>query len=248
MEIEQFKTPPFSFFSKLYYIINGKVTLLINGKKYICKKNDVILIPANIKMDFVSISVDAKWYWIHFNILYKIKTIYTDYFYNLKRNFIIHIPENTALKYIEELHAHSHLKNPIDEFIVKCNLMQILRYYIAKNELSTTYDTNSDTLYVVNQYMIEHLRTGVSNSELANIANLNKNYFISWFKKRTGYSPIQYFNYRKIELARGMLDHSDRSVSEILETLGFMDSSYFSRLFKKYVGCSPTQYRRDSKK
>ena len=36
-----------------YLITDGECTVRINEKIYICRKNDLILIPANIKMDFL---------------------------------------------------------------------------------------------------------------------------------------------------------------------------------------------------
>ena len=244
-EVKVFAPPPLSFFSKLYYIVDGECTIQINEKQYQCKKNDLILIPANIKMSFIAIN-NAKWYWIHFNVLFKINTIYADLFNNFTDNFFLHADGLFPERYTQEIHKHSDLITPIDEFLVKCNLMQLIRFYIKKTNLQPTLSDQHNPLYQINQYMIEHLRSGVTNKDLAQIVNMNINYFIRWFKKQTGYTPIQYYNYRKIELARGMLDHSDRPLSDILESLGFLDHSYFSRLFKKYIGISPSEYRKNS--
>ena len=40
-----------------------------------------------------------------------------------------------------------------------------------------------------------------------------------------------------------MLVFSDKSISEIAETVGFPDSSYFSAVFKKYEHIPPVEYR-----
>lgn len=244
-EIQQYAPPPLSFFSKLYLITDGECTIRINKKMYTCRKNDLILIPANIKMDFVEMH-NVRWYWIHFNVMFKINTKYADLFNNFTDNFVLRANNDFVHNYVKEIHLHSHLNSPIDEFMVKCNLMQLIRYYIVNANLTPTVTTINSPLYNINQYMIEHIRTGINIEALAKVVNLNENYFIRWFKKQTGYAPLQYYNYRKIELARGMLDHTDRSISEILESLGFLDHSYFSRLFKKLVGVSPSEYRRSS--
>ena len=42
--------------------------------------------------------------------------------------------------------------------------------------------------------------------------------------------------------AKRMLVHSTKSVPEIAEQLGYLDSSYFSRLFKKKCGKTPIEF------
>ena len=43
--------------------------------------------------------------------------------------------------------------------------------------------------------------------------------------------------------AKELLVHTDRSISEVGETVGFVSSSHFSHVFRKTEGCTPSEYR-----
>ncbi len=47
----------------------------------------------------------------------------------------------------------------------------------------------------------------------------------------------------KIEAAKQLIQHSNDSISVIMEKVGFLDFSYFSKLFKRIVGYSPQSFR-----
>ena len=63
------------------------------------------------------------------------------------------------------------------------------------------------------------------------------------FKKRTGYSPLTYFNLLKIRKACELINTTDMKLTQISFKLGFDDQFYFSRLFSKIMGMSPRAYR-----
>ena len=94
------------------------------------------------------------------------------------------------------------------------------------------------------QFMQDNLENNISVNEIAQQFNYSSSHFFSIFKKRTGYSPIHYFNQLKIQKSCQHLSFSDVSVKELSYMLGFEDPFYFSRLFKKTMGLSPLQYRK----
>ena len=79
--------------------------------------------------------------------------------------------------------------------------------------------------------------------EIAQSVNLSVSHFTSLFKKKTGFSPIEYCNHLKIQRACQYLFFTDLRVKEISFKLGINDPYYFSRLFTKVMGVSPNEYR-----
>jgi transcriptional regulator GlxA family with amidase domain len=59
-----------------------------------------------------------------------------------------------------------------------------------------------------------------------------------------GMSPA--FAYRRLRLryAHWLIEHTDRSVTEIAHAAGFADCAHFSRQFKENYGSSPSDQRR----
>jgi AraC family transcriptional regulator, arabinose operon regulatory protein len=100
-----------------------------------------------------------------------------------------------------------------------------------------------DRLRRVLSHMEQNLARPVSVEELADIAHLQKNYFIGRFRKAFGMPPIRYLQQRRIELAKELLSRSEESVSEISSRAGFGDAFGFSRSFKDHTGYSPSAWR-----
>ena len=65
-------------------------------------------------------------------------------------------------------------------------------------------------------------------------------YFSSIFKHYTGFSPIQYQNYIKMQRAHDLLTYGHYSIAEVAEQVGISDEFYFSRMFKQVIGISPS--------
>ena len=73
--------------------------------------------------------------------------------------------------------------------------------------------------------------------------NLSANYFGDLIKKETGKPPQEYIQSKIIDVAKGKIYDSSKSISEIAYELGFKYPQHFSRLFKQHVGYTPNEYR-----
>ncbi|MBQ2967888.1 MAG: AraC family transcriptional regulator [Clostridia bacterium] len=89
--------------------------------------------------------------------------------------------------------------------------------------------------------------TDLTLTKLADRLNLNPTYFSRLFKEKTGMSPKQYILKIRMDRAKELLSHTQYTVKEISNSIGFPDSLYFSRLFKKYENLSPLAYRKNTK-
>lgn len=94
-------------------------------------------------------------------------------------------------------------------------------------------------------YINENLSDNLTLEQLAKIANLNKSYYSTIFKKVTGMTVWEYILNARIELAISYLvkDNADYNITEILGLCGFNNASAFNKTFKKMTGKTPTEFK-----
>ncbi|WP_087005788.1 helix-turn-helix domain-containing protein [Rhizobium sullae] len=94
--------------------------------------------------------------------------------------------------------------------------------------------------------LLENLDGNVSISEVAQMCNLSRGYFIRAFRETTGMTPYQWVLRKRIDRARDLLRASDAALAEVAIACGFSDQSHFTRVFADIVGTTPGSWRRNS--
>lgn len=92
-------------------------------------------------------------------------------------------------------------------------------------------------------YLKDHYTESINLELLAESLNYSVPHFSALFKKRTGYSPIDYLIRIRIDKAANLLVETDATLREIAASVGYKDPYYLSRLFKKNMGSSPDRFR-----
>ena len=93
------------------------------------------------------------------------------------------------------------------------------------------------------RYMEAHYTQNITLTDIAADSYVSTYYLSHVFKVYTGYSPIQYLISLRMNKAQDLLAHSEMSVTEISQEVGYEDLQHFSNAFKKYAGMSPRAYR-----
>ena len=151
-------------------------------------------------------------------------------------------PKNLLLQIVNE----SIMKNPHYEVMTKGLLFELLatlarENLVAHRERGLTKN-NSDAFLKVIEKITKNPQ--ISNEECAKDCFLSVSQFIRVFKKKFNTTPHQYKLDILINLAKDLLIHSDLSLTEIAENLGFdSETLYFNTLFKKQTGMSPSEFR-----
>ena len=120
----------------------------------------------------------------------------------------------------------------------------LLRYYSN----ITTHQPNSPEclprykLDPVLEFIHAHLDRNLSLAELATIAQISPNYFLTKFKRSTGLTPHQYLIHQRIEMAKRLLTRNDMTIADVAYELGFAHQSHFTRHFKRQIGLTPKQF------
>jgi AraC family transcriptional regulator len=124
--------------------------------------------------------------------------------------------------------------------------VHLLRHVLAPRQPARRRDGTLPRarLRAVVEYIEEHLDAGPTLEQMAAVARLSPNYFVSQFKRATGLPPHQYVIARRVERARQLLQTgSDFSLAGVAAHAGFSDQSQFSHHFKRIVGVTPGQFR-----
>lgn len=121
--------------------------------------------------------------------------------------------------------------------------IQQFRNATANNDAAE--DENVSELAI--HYMKENMEKHLSLQDIADQIGYSPSHFSLLFKKKTGHSPLTYFNLLKIQQSCQLLDTTDMKINQICYKIGIEDTYYFSRLFSKIMGMSPREYRKSKK-
>ena len=103
--------------------------------------------------------------------------------------------------------------------------------------------SESDGAAAALMYMEDHMTEELSAERLADIAGLSVRQLSRVFVSLYGLPPMKYAAELRMDRARRLLAETDKSITEIAFSCGYLDSNYFSRVFGKKVGMTPEEYR-----
>ena len=106
---------------------------------------------------------------------------------------------------------------------------------------------DSNVVDIAIHYMKENIEKHLTLQEISEHLGYSASHFSMLFRKKTGHSPLSYFNLLKIQQACFILDSTDMKINQVCYKIGIEDSYYFSRLFHKIMGISPKEYRKKQK-
>ena len=105
-----------------------------------------------------------------------------------------------------------------------------------------------ESLQNVISYIADHYAFDIPLERLASIACMSESKLKSCFKRQLGCSVTQYIQGRRMNQAEHLLIHTDFTMGQIAQMIGYTTSSRFAELFKKSTGLLPIEYRRLAKR
>ncbi len=96
---------------------------------------------------------------------------------------------------------------------------------------------------------LEHIEEAILRCEPFNVSRLAEelgfcpDHLSAIFREATGWSPMTYYQRRRVQHACNHLLDLSRSITEIAHDLGFCDSAHFTNMVKKHQGITPIVYR-----
>lgn len=135
-----------------------------------------------------------------------------------------------------------------NELIIRANVTKLFGLFLQAFSLKKRTEEHKDTIKIKNIEkaldLIHHSYADkITVEHAAQIAGYGKSNFCKIFKSTTGVSFHQYLNCYRTERSKFFLKHSDMSVFEIAELVGFNDSKTYCRVFKELTGLTPKKYK-----
>ena len=94
------------------------------------------------------------------------------------------------------------------------------------------------------QWALAHLGDPLTVTKLAAHARVSSRTFSRVFREETGYTPMRWVMRARLDLARELLENSERSVDEIAADVGLGTGANLRLHFRAVLGTTPSEYRR----
>lgn len=217
---------------------SGYGSVIINGKSFSVKPGDFyILLPG----DTVKHTADTK----HPRAGYSCAVKGIELGQYLERAGISSVqpfaPEyafNEAFEQIEELYRMKNDTDPGAEYRRTACFYRIVGSIFKRSNVADKDAVIQKAIAI----METNYGTDLSTQDIAEYVGLDRSYFSSFFKSRTGLPPHQYLTHLRIQKACALMKRYDISISLVAESVG-LDPQNFSRIFKRELGMTPKEYR-----
>jgi len=108
----------------------------------------------------------------------------------------------------------------------------------------TISESDKQQIAGVTAYIDDHATYNLSLEYLSKIACMGSTKLKQTFKLINGCTITEYIQQKRIEQAEFLLAHTDLTISQIAQTVGYANASRFSELFKRHIGILPVDYRK----
>ncbi|WP_313560611.1 AraC family transcriptional regulator [Ruminiclostridium cellobioparum] len=136
------------------------------------------------------------------------------------------------------------------KLMIKAKLLHIITYLIRhyqdsskSTESITSKSKRLEKLEKVFDYINGNYSQKIELHTLAELAYMSPNYFSTFFKQSTGFTPIEYLNKMRISKSIEMLRETDFSVAQIAMDCGFNNLANYNKIFKQLTETTPTRIR-----
>lgn len=132
---------------------------------------------------------------------------------------------------------------------ILCTLFEQILYYLIRSlSVNNPVIINKHTLsadelcFQIMHYIDTHIYSIESLTVLSEKFNYNYTYLSDVFSKTTGNTIKNYYQTRRLDVARLLINEGTLKISKIAEMLNYSSMYAFSKAFKKKYGVSPRHY------
>ena len=237
-------------FYEIYYFISGNARLMVEGKLYKLTPHSLFLLAPNVYHGIEILSredyVRHILYLTPQDLLPERRHLLTDVAPDHKKNPSANIVyEHTENFHLEQFyynlkqveHFVPKLRQSLEQVYTEALLAQI-NLLCRTLKPSSFISRTPDKITEIIDYINLHLTEPQSLDSIASHFYISKNYLNNTFKKYFDKTVIDYIRYKRVILAKQLLQSGESAIDAALQS-GFSDYSTFYRSYMKYEGVSP---------
>lgn len=233
-------------FTELFYVCDGMGKFVVEDTTFPIVKNDLVILNTNIEHTEVSMDASPLEYIIlgveGINFSFEGHKEYT--IFNCTNN------QDNLMFYFTSMLTELEHKDKYYELVCQ-DLLEVLiinltRFTDYAFGIVPIQKTNRECSRI-KRYLESSYLEDITLESLAEMAHLNKYYFVHAFTQNFGISPINYLNEQRIQASKELLLSTNHSIAEISQLAGFSSQSYFAQCFRKSCGMSAGSYRRTAR-
>ncbi|MFV0503400.1 MAG: helix-turn-helix domain-containing protein [Lachnospirales bacterium] len=252
-------------FWELVYVIRGELEVTATNKTLSLKEGEIIFHKPN---EFHALKskggISPNVIIISFYCNSKSMDFFNDKKYYLPKNLVKYIYEiieeasifkkdfgflyqNWDTSISKNIGTEQLLYNALEAFLVR--LIRYEKTFTEKNlitpfELRNTKFDNEDLYSNIIIFLNANLDSKVTIKEICKKFHISSTKLKNIFKEKKDCGVITYFNNKKMEKAKELIEKNIYTFTEISSMLGFESIHYFSQSFKKKWGMSPSEYEK----
>lgn len=248
---------------EIFFVVEGKGQLEINGRITFLSEGDVVVIDS--MMPHRICGIDRSSSFVVMALMFDITAFIRDEFKVFRKKELdrfFNKISTSCFKINGKTKISSKVQNILfdieDEFldtednnVIRSFLILLLSYLVqysndqCENGKLLNKTPHGAEIEKAMIYIKQNINQNLTLDELARIANMNKTYFSTIFKKVTGLTVWEYILNARIELAISYLEknNDEFNITEILSMCGFNNATSFNKTFKKITGKTPTEYK-----
>lgn len=231
----------------LLYTCSGIGCIKTGDINILLPQEHAVIIDCHIAHEYFSQSDSWDFLWVHFNgsgIEAMFDVIYPN---NSVRAVNMEIEDDfrSIITSIIDKVIKNDIRSSMDISSRMHTLLNLMYSATIVIEESNQKKESADDIRAVLDYIKKNYSQPISIDDMVNTIHISKYHFIRRFSRTMGVTPYHYLTNYRITMAKTLLRTSNKTVAEIAEICGFLDTSNFITQFKKRTGQKPLQYRRD---
>ncbi|MBM7563628.1 AraC family transcriptional regulator [Paenibacillus sacheonensis] len=231
-------------YNKFYYILEGEGWLKSGDAELTPVSGDLCMLPAYINQSYSALKGRPPFlkYWCHFTTSIGPFDLFQWIGAPLFIPVIDREEMDALFKLLVSLRTNSSVVARLRE---KSVMLEIISRYLEHVPITILQHRSEDLkrIQFIQSYIDGHMEGTLKVEDMARAAHLHPNYFIAYFKKHFGVSPLKYMNRRRADKAKILLSTTALSIKDIADQTGFKETNHFAKFFRKETGQSPTEYR-----